>query len=135
MYTPLPARTNKVLAIILIAAGWLLLPDIFTLGTTPGSDMLNVFIAGALSDMTWMSYHAALMSSFGFAFLLMLAGFLIYPYNTGRLLRGKARNVLALLAAHPALALIAVVSLALVWIYGNMFYGLVKDYAMTLGGA
>lgn len=132
MYLPLDRGKSRMLAIALIVAGWILLPDILTFGTTPGADLLNMMIAGVVSDLTGMTYHGALMTSFGLAFVLIGAGFLVYPYNTQSLIRGKINTVITFMMANPLFAIAGLVSIFVLWFFGAMIYDMIKEYALTL---
>lgn len=121
MYLPLNRESSKKLALILIAAGILLAPDIIV--PTPLMDvLLNVPLAMVIAAVTGIEFFEAVLLTFALAFTLLLAGLLIYPYNTKQLIIGRFRAGLAFMLANPMLAVIAVVAFFVVYLWGSMIF-------------
>ena len=136
MYTPFGAATNRKLAIVLIAIGILMAPDMTV--PTPFMDLLiNVPLSLLISDLTGMSFQEAMLGTFILAYVSIAAGLLIYPYNTKDLLLGRLKAGLGFLMSHPYTAVAALIGLFLIWYFGDqwfrVYYDSLKAYVLTLG--
>lgn len=135
MYIPLNRERSKRLAIFLIAAGILLAPDIIV--PTPLMDaLLNVPIAMFMATVFNIGFFEAVLWTFTFSFTLMLAGLLIYPYNTKRLIVGRLKAGASFMMANPMMAVIAIVAFFVVYLWGSMIFAeyevMIREYTTTL---
>lgn len=138
MYTPFPEGVNRRLALILIAVGILLAPDVTV--PTPGMDiLLNLPLAMLIAVIFDMTFTEAMMATFILAYTLIAAGLLIYPYNTKRLLIGRLNAGIAFIRSNPYTMIAAFMILFLVWYMGNEWFTAyeeqLRSYITTLGGA
>lgn len=128
MYLPLPRDWSKRIAIILIVAGILLLPDI--VAPTPLMDLiLNVPLAMVIADVWSLSYIDAFMLTYVLAFALVATGLIIYPYNTKRLLVGKMKFAVRFIIRNPHMLIISIVVLVAVYMIGQYAYDTFYEYA------
>lgn len=137
MYLPLNRIHSKKLALVLIVVGLILSPDI--LFPTIGTDIiLNIPMAMILADLADTTLFVGLMATYTFAFLLILVGLLIYPYNTKRLMIGKAKTACMFVRSNPLMFIAAIVILAIIFWFGSEFYDTyyqtVKDHAIQILG-
>lgn len=121
MYLPTNRYWSRRIAIIMIAAGILLLPDI--IAPTPMMDvLLNLPLAMVIADIGGMSFTNAVMVTFGIAFILLLAGLLVYPYNTKRLMVGRLKMAMTWMLANPLLLVISIIIFIMLYWWGGIFY-------------
>lgn len=132
MYLPLSRSRSKALAIILIAVGILLIPDI--IAPTPGADLINLFVAKAISANLGYPYPSVLMATFLFGFALIGMGLLIYPYNTERLIVGRGKAAIHFLLSHPFLVAAAVVMFIILYYVVDVYYTSLEVYVNSLIG-
>lgn len=129
MYLPLNRVNSKMLAIILIAAGVILMPDIIS---PTGTDIINLTFSKFMSVNYGWDYAETVMLTFMAGFLLVFAGMLIYPYNTKRLLIGRLRFAVGYLIARPYMIVLAVIMLILMYYFIDQFYASIENYAASL---
>ena len=125
------------IALALILSGVLLAPDI--IAPTPGMDaLLNAPLAMVMADVMNVTFLEAVMLTFVISGLLLLAGFLIYPYNTKRLICGRAKFALRWIMMHPFMFIAAIILFFVIYFMGSLFYDTVyqsvKQYAINLWG-
>jgi len=132
MYTPFSRSGNKKLGLILGGLGVLLIPDAIL--PTFTDLILNVPIAMVIATLTGMSFLNALIATFMLGFILVLAGLSVYPYNTTRLLKGRLKAGLSLMLHNPILLVIGVISLFVVYLFGQMAYDYITQSAVILAG-
>lgn len=136
MYLPFVNRhQSKLIAVTLLIAGVLLAPDI--IAPTPLMDvLLNVPLAMIIADLMSITYLEAFMVTYLISGLLILAGLLIYPYNTMRLINGKAKFAFRWIVTHPLMFAAAIVIFLIIYFSGSMFYDMfyqdVKTHALTV---
>ncbi len=121
MYLPLGRFWSKIIAGLLIAIGFVLAPDTLTMGFPPMSDLLNIMMATPLSEMLDTSYIVALVLTYVVAFMLIGLGFLIYPYNTKRLIWGRIHAGIRFATGHTLLFIGLMILAVTIFICGEMF--------------
>ena len=131
MYLPLPRVWSKRLALVMIALGILLLPDI--IAPTPLMDVfLNVPLAMVIADVWGFTYLNAFMMTYVISFMLLLGGLAIYPYNTKRLISGRLKASVYFIMRNPLLVALALIGLLLTYIVGQWAYDNLYEYAKTI---
>lgn len=143
MYLPLNREHSRKLALLLIAAGILLMPDI--IAPTPFMDaLLNVPLAMFIAALTGMTFFDAVMWTFVFSFTMLAIGLLIYPYNTKRLVAGRLKAAAAWMFSHPVYFIVSIVIFITIYMWGNMLFGQYEEQLkvyvqqlvqQTMGGA
>jgi len=133
MYLPLPREWSGRVALVMIGAGVLLLPDV--VAPTPGMDLLlNVPLAMIIADYFGMTYLDAFVATYVMAFGLMVSGLMVYPYNTKRLLAGRIHAGISFIIRHPLMVLFALIGLLLVYLVGQWAYDNLYIYAKEVIG-
>jgi hypothetical protein len=128
MYLPLPREWSRRVALIFIALGILLMPDI--IAPTPFMDMvLNVPFAMVLADFLNMEYLNAFVLTYIISFVLIAVGLLIYPYNTIRLISGRLHAAIRFMLANPVFLLISIITIVIVYMMGQWAYDNLYEYA------
>lgn len=131
MYLPLSRGWSRRVAVALIVAGVVLAPDIII---PTGTDFLNFLIAMPLADLLGVQYPVALMYTFLAAFLMLAAGFLIYPYNTKRLVFGHFRKAARFALKNPLYLLMGFVAFFIIFAAFSYAYQTVWQYARAAIG-
>ena len=136
MYLPFSAGVERKLAALLILLGILIMPDVIVPTFT---DFFNIGVATYLANTTSLTFLEGLLGTFIFGFALFIAGILIYPYNTRRLLLSKMKFGVAFIVTNPVR--FAVILAILIFIYyqaslwQETIWTMVTTYAQNLEAA
>lgn len=115
------------IALVLIFVGMALLPDIIV--PFLPFDFVNFIIAMPLADILHITYAQAIMATFAFGGLLVILGFLIFPYNTKRLLSSKVKKMTIFVLRHPFLVIAAILLVFIMFMFFQYIYDTIWQYA------
>ena len=133
MYIGCNRLWSKRIAIVLIAIGILMLPDV--IAPTPFMDLLiNMPLAFFLADILAVSYLEAFVLTYVISFMLLLAGLMVYPYNTKHLINGRIKASVSFIRANPIMLIAAIIGLLLVYLIGQYLYDTLWQYARAVIG-
>lgn len=129
MYLPLNRHWSKIVALVFIAIGMVLAPDVIP---PPMTDWINPILAAPLADYLQVTFIEALVITYIFAFLLIALGLLIFPYNTKRLLVGKMKAAFKFIRSNPLIFIGMVILMFIVMMLGQWFYDNLWEYAKQI---
>ena len=130
MYIGTGRKDSRTIALILIVLGLILTPDFIIPTFTDW--IVNVPLAMWMSGAFQVSYITALFITFAFGFALLFAGFLIYPYNTKRMITGHLKRGISAIRKNPLLLVISIIIVVALILVGQWFYESLWNYVKTL---
>lgn len=130
MYTPFSQKTNRRLAWALIIIGFLLSSPPFI--PSP-DDFINLFLGSHVANALGVDFMTGVIITYFAGIPLIVAGILIYPYNTRRFANGlwhrsmrMGRNMFRCFPVIgipvPIFLIAAVLSFLFMWYLGSLYF-------------
>ena len=129
MYLPLGRIWSKRVAVILILIGFLLASPPFI--PSP-DDWINFLIAGPIiQGVTELTYEQSVVISYFLGLIILIAGFMVYPYCTETLFKSFCKKIavqLKMVIANPVYMIATVMVIVALYYIGLTYSIYVTQY-------